>query len=204
MFCLCVSVVQPQIICVNNNNFSMAGSSRDHERGAHLPDELSDILRSLSERQTNILYYALTNQHVRGYFLDLLQNRVTEIAENHTRAAAGHSPGTPTVLSKPMPKQRPALLKTTTAVAPYRPPGSCVTWRPNVVNYIVPPPPLPPPSTPAPEVNSEPSSSSSTVKAFCAKASATATIPDVLPSSNPPRRDRSRSRSRSSSAETLS
>ena len=68
----------------------MAGSSRDHERGAHLPDELSDILRSLSERQTNILYYALTNQHVRGYFLDLLQNRVTEIAENHTRAAAGH------------------------------------------------------------------------------------------------------------------
>ena len=89
----------------------MAGSSRDHERGAHLPDELSDILRSLSERQTNILYHALTNQHVRGYFLDLLQNRVTEIAENHTRAAAGHASGTPTVLSKPMPKQRPALFE---------------------------------------------------------------------------------------------
>ncbi|OLP83621.1 hypothetical protein AK812_SmicGene35592 [Symbiodinium microadriaticum] len=52
-----------------------------------------------------------------------------------------------------MPKQRPALLKTTTAVAPYRPPSSSVTWRPNVVNYIVPPPPLPPPSTPAPEAN---------------------------------------------------
>ena len=134
----------------------MAGSSRDHERGARLPDELSDILRSLFERQTNILYHALTNQHVRGYFLDLLQNRVTEIAENHTRAAAGHSSGTPTVLSKPMLKQRPALLKTTTAVAPYRPPGSSVAWRPNVVSYIVPPPPLPPPSSPPPEASTAP------------------------------------------------
>ena len=204
MLCLCTSVVQPQTVSSNNNNFSMAGSSRDHERGAHLPDELSDILRSLSERQTNILYHALTNQHVRGYFLDLLQNRVTEIAENHTRAAAGHSSRTPTVLSKPMPKQRPALLKTTTAVAPYRPPGSSVAWRPNVVSYIVPPPPLPPPSSPPPEANPAPSSSSSSVKAFCAKASSTATIPDVLPSSILRSRDRSRSRSRSSSAETLS
>ena len=202
MLRLCISVVQPQTASSNNNNFSMAGSSRDHERGAHLPDELSDILRSLSQRQTNILYHALTNQHVRGYFLDLLQNRVTEIAENHTRAVAGHPPGTPTVLSKPMPKQRPALLKTTTAVAPY--PGSSVAWRPNVVNYIVPPPPLPPPSSPPPETNTVPSSSSSTVKAFCAKASSTATIPDVLPTSILRSRDRSRSRSRSSSAETLS
>ena len=202
MLCLCKSVVQPQT--VSSNNFSMAGSSRDHERGAHLPDELSDILRSLSERQTNILYHALTNQHVRGYFLDLLQNRVTEITENHTRAAAGRESGTTTVLSKSMPKQRPALLKTTTAVAPYRPPSSSLAWRPNVVSYIVPPPPLPPPSSPPPEANPMPSSSSSSVKAFCAKASTTATIPDVLPSSILRRRNRGRSRSRSSSASHLS
>ena len=92
----------------------MAGSSRDHERGAHLPDELSDILRSLSERQTNILYHALTNHLVRGYFLDLLQNRVTEIAENHMRAADEREPGHTTVLRKAMPKQRPPLLRSAT------------------------------------------------------------------------------------------
>ena len=99
----------------------MAGSSRDHERGAHLPDELSDILRSLSAKQTNILYHALTNHPVRGYFLDLLQNRVTEIAENHTRAADEREPGHTTVLRKAMPKQRPPLSTSATEITPYRP-----------------------------------------------------------------------------------
>ena len=41
------------------------GSSDDHERrGTEPPDELSDILRSLTDRQVNILYATLTNSHV--------------------------------------------------------------------------------------------------------------------------------------------
>ena len=181
----------------------MAGSSPDHERGARLPDELNDILRSLSEGQTNILYHALTNHHVRGYFLDLLQNIVTEIAENHTRTVEEREPGHTPVMRKAMPKLRPPSLRPTTEVTPYRPPSSSNMWRPNVVNYIVPPPPLPPPSSPPPDENPVPSSSSS-VKAFCAKASRTATIPDVAPLNILRRRSRSRSRSRSSSASHLS
>ena len=189
----------------------MAGSSRDHERGAQLPDELSDILRSLSERQTSILYHALTNHHVRGYFLELLQNRVVEITENHARRAhcdEERDHGRTPILRKAMPKLRPPAtttvpLRPTTDVAPYRHPSSSVMWRSNVANYIVPPPPLPPPSSPPPEPNPVPNSSSS-VKAFCAIASSTATIPDVVPRSILRRSSRSRSRSRSSSASHVS
>lgn len=93
----------------------MAGSSRGHERGAHLPDELSDVLQSLYERQTNILYHALTNHHVRTYFLDMLQNRVIEIAEDHVHRARSdedrdhHRAPIP---RKAMPKLRPPALGT--------------------------------------------------------------------------------------------
>ena len=186
---------------------TMAGSSRDHERGEHLPDELGEILQSLSERHANILYYALTNNHVRTYFLNQLQTRVVEIAENHTRAARTIEDrgSTPTgVLRKAMPKIRPPPLRSANEVAPCRPPSSSVMWRPNVVNYVVPPPPLPPPTTPPPEDDVPVSRGSNSVKAFCAKASSSSTIADLATGCAPRSilRRRSRSRSRSHSAES--
>ena len=78
----------------------MAGSSRDHERGAHLPDELSDILRSLSERQTNILYHALTNQHVADISLTCCRTE-SQRSLRITLAQQQDIHPNPTVLSKP-------------------------------------------------------------------------------------------------------
>ena len=183
----------------------MVGSSRDHERGAHLPDELCDILRSLSESQTNILYYALTNHH--DMYVDIflrccrteslrLQRIIQEelfLMNNGYQVPKLRPPITSTISSRP-----------SSEVASYRPPSTSMMWRPNIMSYVVSRSPLPPPaSSPTEDEHPVPSSSSS-VKAFCAKATGTSTVPDLPPRNNSRRSNRSRPRSRSSGDSHLS